>query len=553
MKPYPNKLRFLLIALAAVQALQAQDPYAGIWEGKFMQDFPTAILLEATEGDSYHGKIVMYSGETRIQDDELSKVSIENMTLTFYIAAKETTFQGTFNEELNELSGSFVFPDKSEHPLVARKKEKDPSHPASMESSPFEEIREKIPVEELKSDLKHLINKLREYHPRLYSYTSEDAFNEKVSRVYSDLTHDMSPEEYYLRIAPLVAAIKCSHTGIRLPAQYQEYLDGQASYLPLDIFIHDHSIYALSSWGNTEAGLVPGTEILYINQGSGRQIVEELLNLIPAEGNNQTTKYQELNQHFHRYYHLLDPSREFEIVAGGVSHPRQVRMEGRMFHEKPTVSKPEEGPPVVFQIEGDSDLALLQVKSFGIRDMESYFALLDSAFLLVKTENIPHLVLDLRDNKGGHPIFAAQLFSYLSHGEFTYFQPNKEVTDFEPLYHPMQANKLRFKGNLYVLVNGHCLSTTGHLISLIKYHTEAKFIGEEPGSSFRCNDFSTQIKLPNSGLEVNIPRTTFVTAVQGFNDSIPFPVDYQADVSVQDLIHQKDPYLEYVKTLISEK
>jgi hypothetical protein len=557
MKPHPNNLKFALFALAAVllagQAVQAQDPYTGMWEGKFMQDFHTAILLEASDGDSYQGKILMYSGEVRIQDDELSRISIENNTLTFYIAAKETLFKGTFNEEHEELSGMFVFPDESEHALVVRKKEKENSHHTSPESTPVKQIREKIPVEDLKSDLKHLINKLREYHPRLYSHTSEDAFNAKASRIFSSLNHAMSLEEYYLQIAPLVASIKCSHTGIRLPSDYQEDLYTQASYLPLDIHIQKHRLYALSGCGNKKPGLVPGTEILSINQRSGRQIIEQLLKLIPAEGNNQTAKYQELNQHFHPYYHLLDPSRDFELVYGSAEDPKQVLMEARTFHEIKTENTYEDRSPVLFHIQRDPDMAILKVQSFGIRDMESYFALLDSAFLVLKTENIPQLVLDLRDNKGGHPIFAAQLFSYLTDGDFTYFQPNKDAVDFEPLYHPMQANKLHFKGDVYVMVNGHCLSTTGHLISLIKYHTNARFMGEEPGSSYLCNDKSTQLRLPHSGLEVNIPRTTFVTAVKGFSDSIPFPVDYPVDISVQDLIQQKDSYFEYVETLISAK
>jgi hypothetical protein len=154
---------------------------------------------------------------------------------------------------------------------------------------------------------------------------------------------------------------------------------------------------------------------------------------------------------------------------------------------------------------------------------------------------------------GGHPIFAAQLFSYLTDQEFTYFQRNPDVVDFEPLFNPMQANPLHFEGNLFVLVNGKCLSTTGHLISLLKYHTQAKFIGEEPGSSYLCNDFSTQIKLPNSGIEANIPRTTFITAVEGFDDKLPFPVDYLVEIKVQDILNNKDNYLLYMQTLLSEK
>ncbi|MCK5068780.1 MAG: hypothetical protein KAR16_15125, partial [Bacteroidales bacterium] len=74
----------------------------------------------------------------------------------------------------------------------------------------------------------------------------------------------------------------------------------------------------------------------------------------------------------------------------------------------------------------------------------------------------------------------------------------------------------------------------------------------EPGSSFYCNDFSTQLKLPNTGIEVNIPRTTFVTAVSGFDEKIPFSVDYEVDISVQDLLNNTDSYLLYLQALISE-
>ena len=72
---------------------------------------------------------MMYSGDMQIQNDEISKISIENRSAYFYIADKETSFSGTFNEALTELSGKFVFPDKSEHPLVVQKlKKEDPAH-----------------------------------------------------------------------------------------------------------------------------------------------------------------------------------------------------------------------------------------------------------------------------------------------------------------------------------------------------------------------------------------------------------------------------------------
>ena len=178
--------------------------------------------------------------------------------------------------------------------------------------------------------------------------------------------------------------------------------------------------------------------------------------------------------------------------------------------------------PYSFHLNTSPEIGVLAVSSFGIRNMEKYFAFLDSTFRIM--EDVPNLLLDLRDNHGGHPIFAAQLFSYLTNNDFTYFQRNPDVEDFEPLYNTMEPNQLHYKGNIYALVNGSCLSTTGHLISLLQYHTEAIFVGEQPGSTFRCNDFSIQLQLPNTGMELNIPRTTFMTAVEGYSENKPFQI-----------------------------
>jgi hypothetical protein len=116
----------------------------------------------------------------------------------------------------------------------------------------------------------------------------------------------------------------------------------------------------------------------------------------------------------------------------------------------------------------------------------------------------------------------------------------------------MQPNELNFRGNIYVFVNGGCLSTTGHLISLLKFNTNAIFIGEEPGSTFRCNDFSMQLSLPNTGIELNVPRVTFETSVTGFTLCDPFPIDYEVNDSIIKIINKEDGYLEIARSIIDK-
>jgi len=546
-------LMCLWVLLLVYETTQAQSPYTGMWEGNFMEQFKTVILLDQTDDSGYAGKIIMYAGENRIQDDELSKIIIENRTLSFYIASKESSFKGTFNESDTELSGNFIFPDNTKHSLTVRKYEKDSTAVEATAPSLKESLKLSFPAEELKSEFRELINKLKKYHPRLYSYTSEDTFNREVSQILGKLNKEMTLEEYYLKIAPLVASVKCSHTGIRLPAAYQIYLEESGKYFPLKVFVRDKRVFCLSTSGNPGEGVDPGSEILVINHRPVSQIIEELLSVIPSEGNCMTTKYQELNRNFHTYFHMMDPAESFLIEFSSSGSRESLQMEACPY-EQVQQSEHTQLPMQTydFHMERNLEYGVLKVASFNIRNMEAYFALLDSTFQMLEKDEIPYLVVDLRDNSGGHPIFAAQLFSYLTDHEFTYFQRNPEVEDFEPLYNPMQANPHAYSGEVFVLVNGACLSTTGHLISLLKYHTDAVFIGEAPGSTFSCNDFSIQLTLPVTGIEMNIPRTTFITNVTGFKEGETFPLDYHVQQTVQDQIKGVDRYMHIVYTIIGE-
>ena len=528
---------------------QTHNAYTGMWEGNFMEQFKTVILLDETEKSCYAGKIIMYSGENRIQDDELSKISIENQVLSFYIAAKESSFKGTFNEANTELSGNFIFPDNSKHPLTARKYNKDSAMVKSIDSPVKESRKLYFPVEELKSDLKDLVNKLKKYHPRLYSYTSEVSFEKQTEEIFSHLNEEISLEQFYLRVAPLVESVACSHTGIRLPQSYQLSIHENGNFFPLNLFIQDQKAWYIPSTGPPCAELAPGCEITSINGKPADQIIQDLLPLIPSQGNCMTTKYQVLNRDFPSYFYLLDHSDDFEIEFQSSGSEGKINLEACSYSE---VMPGEDNlmQPYNFRLDKDAGLGVLSISSFGLRDMEAYFAFLDSTFMLINRVSVPHLVLDLRDNQGGHPIFAAQLFSYLTDGEFTYFQRNPDVEEFEPLNHPMQANQNHFNGEIYVLVNGGCQSSTGHLISLLKYHTESLFVGEAPGSSFMCNDFSIQQQLPHTGIELNIPRTTFITDVKGFAEKVPFLVDYRVRIPMEDILQGKDSYLAFVEELI---
>lgn len=285
-----------------------------------------------------------------------------------------------------------------------------------------------------------------------------------------------------------------------------------------------------------------------------QQIIKRLLSLIPAEGNNLTSKYHELNQKFNEYYYFINNSEHFEVTyikPDGQSESTSL-LEALMYEQIYEADPSGDSQmPVQLSFEIDLHTAILKIQSFDIRDFNTYIECIDSLFVQISDRHIENLILDLRGNNGGHPIFAAILYSYLSQEEFTYFKKNESTPEFEPLYNPMPSDTNHFSGTCYVLVDGGCLSTTGHLISLLKYHKRAVFIGEEPGSWFSCNDNGQLVKLPNTQIEVYIPRSTFQAKVNGYESGDHFEVDHPVKLSILDLVDNRDICLEYALNLIA--
>ena len=532
--------------------LSAQNQYTGDWEGKFMSDFNITIHLNYNTNNEYSSSLRMFSGGEMIQNDEISKIEIDDLDFKFYLEAKQTEFVGQFNKDFTELLGEFTFPDGSKHPLHVFKK------PLSLESknnsleSYLDFINKKYSVNELQTDFRFLTESLIEYHPQLYYYTSKESMNDFWSRTLNKINSELTLAEFYVLIAPVTDIVNCSHTAIRIQERYRQLLAEYGNFFPLELAFINNKAYYLSNHCNTSIDIKPGSEIITINSMDIPEIMEKIITFMPSEGDNQTTKYSIINSDFNSYYFFLDNSDSFEIEFLSENNQKNTinisacSLNDFISQKKLTGSV----YPVDFMIK--NDVGFLKVESFAIPDIGEYIQLLDSIFKVLKDQNTQNLVIDLRNNIGGHPIFAAQLLSYLVKDEFTYFKRNPDISEFEPLYNLMQPNPNIFEGNVYMFINGGCLSTTGHFISLSKYLTDTKFIGEAPGSTYRCNDFSTQITLPNTGIEVNIPRTTFETAVSGVAAKEKFEIDYPIEISIKDILRGKDSYEIFLSELLSK-
>ena len=546
---------FILWIASSSGILQGLMSISGIWEGTFMHQFKIQIIFSDSGSGITAGMIHMYDGVTRIQDDKITEIEInEGDRLTFYIPDKETRFEGRIKGISDEILGEFIFPDGSRHPLQMYRKGNESSVTQVSDVDNKILLEREYRPEQLKEDVFFLRENLSSTHPQYNLYTSNEGFEAEYESLINYLDRDLTIREFYILIAPVVAKVGCSHTGIKVPEEYQNLQKRFGHYFPLRLYFEEHRVWVVSN--DQLMNQIPlGSEVISIDHISVENIIEGLLSFIPSEGFNITTKYHELNKRYFEYYNFINDAETIQIEY---TKPGNQVVSSTIIRAVPYKTIAETNgdagntTSVEYSMDQNTGIAILTIRSFAIRDISRFIEVMDSVFLEIKKLGITNLILDVRGNQGGHPIFAAILFSYLVQHDFTYFSNETRIPEFEPLYNPMSPNENSFSGNCYVLVDGGCLSTTGHLISLLRYHKRAVFLGEEPGSWFYCNDNSKRISLPNTLMDVNIPQTTFQTHVTGYNIGDPFEVDYPIPTSVNDLIENKDTYTEYTMSLINK-
>jgi hypothetical protein len=538
---------FMLCTFLFTSLAGQDNSLAGKWEGIFMDQFRMVITFKQKDPNKYSGNLKMYQDHQLIQDDGLTDIRLISNQVSFYIPAKNTPFSGELMAAGKAINGRFTFPDGSKHALfITRSVSAEEQVP-----DPFEDL---IAAEKLKEDLHFLASKLKSQHPALYRFQDEKSFDNLVIEQVSRISDSMTLAEFYQVASSLTHAVGCSHTGVRLPGKSALKVKASGNYFPAGLFFKNGHAYLIGGPENNKH-IPPGSKIISINGKPIKEIIADIKELVPAEGNNRTTAYYEMNQSFSTYFIYLDNAPVFEVVFENTNSVKFTRsMKACNLTELPGIADPQslvmDGLlSMDCSIREEQNTATITLPTFNISDINYYIGYMDSLFLEFREREICHLILDLRGNSGGHPIFAAQLFSYLTHDPFIYFDSTHKVQELAPLYQLMSPNPFAFNGASYVLVDGGCLSTTGHLVSLLKYHNTSIIVGEEPGSSYRCNDMSRQFYLPNSGIEANIPTKIFSTAVKGF-DIDTRVVDVHVELSLSDVMQKKDGCADKVDELI---
>ncbi|UCG26807.1 MAG: hypothetical protein JSV24_07435 [Bacteroidales bacterium] len=402
-------------------------------------------------------------------------------------------------------------------------------------------------IKEIQEDFDQLRQMIEKTHPALYAFTSRVEFNEFFYQQFRRIDKEMSLESVYPIFAAIAAKIGCSHSVAMMPEGYWENLDGKM--FPIQLKFTEGNAYVDNTYSEMDS-LPKGSAVVSVNGKSMEGIINEMKKLISTDAYSQTYMNFRLGKRFSFLYALLfghPDSFSIRYIEIGQSIPVETILNPVTIQSLPEEMEDHHG--LGLEIVEGMNVAILTVSHFAFYDNRDFFyRFIDNAFAKMDREEVDKLVLDLRGNTGGDPFCATHLLSYLEQEPVPYF--SRPYGAYVKLSQPVPLHPGRFEGELVTLIDGGGLSTTGHFLSLLKYHNIGRLVGEETGATYTCNDASRSYQLRNTRIQGHVASRTFATAVKDLPRDRGIIPDHYVVQTPEDMYEGIDTVLEYTLNLI---
>jgi len=412
-------------------------------------------------------------------------------------------------------------------------------------------------IEELREDFNKFKSKLMQSHPGIADYSYRIRFEKFANESLNSIARPMNARDFYYLISTVAEKANCGHTRLYLPDEYWMNMHAAEKFFPLNLYYIDGTAFVIKNYSN-DTTIMPGCEVISINSIPMTEIISNYLSAFGSDGYNQTYKYYNMNKK--RYglfpaYTKYPESYSLEIklaMDDSISVMSIDALTSDEISEKDNyeVIDYENYYPYEFKLIDSMNTAIIKIETFVVEPGWDYKEFYKSAFESIRQSKINNLIIDLRLNDGGDPNPAAELISYILDSAYIYFPPN--VIGYSNLKKHIKPRQPNFSGNLYILIDGGCFSTTGHLLSVLRYHQRGIFIGEESGGSFQCYGCVKEYTLPNTKIMIQYPRCIFQTAVDGFLFDQGIMPDHEVKPDINDLVNGDDTVLKFVLELIAE-
>jgi Periplasmic protease len=422
-----------------------------------------------------------------------------------------------------------------------------------------EEFEKKYSPEELKNDLKMLMETLEAVHPNLYANKSKSVIDSLHWILEQELTTPMTRIEFYFKIAPLVARLGDAHTNVGVPWEEYEYYRSKPESILFPFNITYDTLLGVTITRNysNDSVLAVGDRIVSINGCSMDSLFLFFLSGFSGERIVFRQMYVAgylrmllwLNNILPPYDLLVQQrgsQKQIEIRVGGVT-----RKEFRKIDSLRTIQSTVHPKYWDYSYERLRD-SIGYIDFRLMANLEKFRKFLSTTFTDIQTKPIKGLIIDLRSNRGGDPRLGLELLPFITDSSYRMAQRverrmsvqykayvrkmaprwlrwfpwtwvNSEMRTYlgaqdgeiiidTPAVEPPDANSLRYRGKTCFLIGCGTFSGAMILANIVADFKLATLIGEETGGIPTAYGTIYPFDLPNTKLHMSVSIAFFVRA-----------------------------------------
>jgi len=424
----------------------------------------------------------------------------------------------------------------------------------------FEAGRKHAP-EKIQEDYRIFRNILEESHPGLYWFTPKDSMDGYFERGREMLGKDSLTEtRFRLVLSYVLAQIRCGHTYARPSKQLVRATRPGLAY-PIALKFWPDTAMVTFNANRRDSQLRRGAIITAIDGRPMPRIVDTLFRYLSGDGRNKTHLYQSLSNRngfaevFIPLFGYKPRYRVSWIDSAGQAHTADVNLflpARDSAARRDSIAKPPGLPKLSrrerrarrlqfqrsFRIDTTLQTGIMDLSTFtkGYR-LRRFFR---QTFRKLKEEEIPNLVIDLRNNGGGSVTNSNLLTKYIADKPFRiadslyaisrrssyrrlqengfwnqlfllFMTRRQRDGNYHFRYFEKRAFKPRsrnhYKGQVYVLTGGNTFSASTLFAGAVREQENVTIVGEETGGGAYGNNawLIPDVTLPHTKVRFRLP------------------------------------------------
>ncbi len=418
-------------------------------------------------------------------------------------------------------------------------------------------------AKDLQADVDILRRAYESLHPGLYRYNTPAQMDLAFQTLESEFQRDRTLADAYIAFSVFAAKVKCGHTYANFYNQTKELQRAlfYSGRVPFYFRWLNKRMIVTRSFAN-DPQLRPGTEVLAINGTPTTEILDRLMTVARADGNNDAKRlaYLEVQgtdrfEAFDIFFPLFFPSASnkfsLRLRVPGRRAISEIRVPPLTYEQRLSAMKDagaisgDDGPFFEFRFL-DERIGYLRMPTWALYNTKwNWRAFLDESFEELAKESATDLIIDVRGNEGGndvgdeivsHLIAKAvprqmvnrlvryrkvpdDLLPYLDTWDSSFKNWGAFALDYNDKFYRLRRDAdddlggviepkpARFSGKLWILVGAVNSSATFEFAQTVKQNKLGKLVGQTTGGNLRGINGGAFffLRLPYSKIELDLP------------------------------------------------